>query len=133
LGDHFVISTSFHPGIRQFATALSKRIGRATRSAVSAVLYLKSGRHFRERLLALSDREYLFTYAILDSPLPMIEYVSTVRLRPVTDIDQTYAQWTCEFNCAPDVESELIKTALSVYQSGFDSLARNLLVVSPSG
>jgi hypothetical protein len=96
-------------------------------------LYLKSGRHFRERLLALSDREYLFTYAILESPLPMIEYVSTVRLRPVTDIDQTYAQWTCEFNCAPDVESELIKTVLSVYQSGFDSLARNLLVVSPSG
>ena len=52
----------------------------------------------------------------------MTDYVSTLQLRPVTDIDQTDAQWTCEFNCTPDVESELMKTVLSVYQGGFDSL-----------
>jgi Polyketide cyclase / dehydrase and lipid transport len=85
-------------------------------------LYLKSGGHFRERLLTLSDREYMFTYTILESPLPITDYVSTVQLRPVTDTDQTYAQWTSEFNCAPDVEPELMKTVLSVYQGGFDSL-----------
>ena len=27
--------------------------------------------YFRERLLTLSDREYIFTYTILESPLPM--------------------------------------------------------------
>jgi hypothetical protein len=94
-------------------------------------LYLKSGGHFRERLLTLSDREYTFTFTILESPLPMTDYVSTIQLRPVTDTDQTYAQWTCEFNCAPDVESELMKTVLSVYQSGFDSLAHNVGVALP--
>ncbi len=89
-------------------------------------LYLKRGGHFRERLLTLSDREYMFTYTILESPLPMTDYVSTVRLRPVTDTDQTYAQWTSEFNCAPDVERELTKIVLGVYQGGSDSLRGKL-------
>ena len=52
----------------------------------------------------------------------MTDYISTVQLRPVTETDQTYAQWTSEFNCAPNVEQELMKTVLSVYQGGFDSL-----------
>jgi hypothetical protein len=43
-------------------------------------------------------------------------------LRPVTDTDQTYAQWTSEFNCAPDVEREPTKIVLGVYQCGFDVL-----------
>jgi hypothetical protein len=88
-------------------------------------LYLKSGGHFREQLLSLSDREHTFTYTILESPLPMTNYVSTVRLRPVVDTDQTYAQWSSEFNCASDVEAELTKIVLDVYRGGFDSLKSN--------
>jgi hypothetical protein len=76
-GSHFrrlsVISTNSHPGIREFATALLKTVGRAMRSAVCAVCTLKSVGHFRERLLTLSDREYMFTYTILESPLPMTD------------------------------------------------------------
>jgi hypothetical protein len=53
----------------------------------------------------------------------MTDYVSTVQLRPVTGADQTYAQWTSEFNCASDVERELTKIVLGVYQRGFDSLS----------
>ncbi len=86
---------------------------------------MKSGGHFRERLMTLADREYMFTYAILESPLPMTDYVSTVRLRPVTDTE-TYAHWTSGFNCAPDVERELTKIVLGVYQGGFDSLRGKL-------
>jgi polyketide cyclase/dehydrase/lipid transport protein len=45
-------------------------------------LYLKRGGHFRERLLTLSDREYMFTYTILESPLPMTDYVSSSSCGP---------------------------------------------------
>jgi hypothetical protein len=68
------------------------------------------------------DREYTFTYTILESPLPMTDYVSTVRLQPVTDTNQTCALWTSESNCVPDVDGELRKIVLGVYQDGFDSL-----------
>ena len=54
------------------------------------------------------------------------DYVSTARLRPVTDTDQTYAQWTSEFNCAPDIERELTNIVPGVYQDGFDSLRGKL-------
>jgi NADPH2:quinone reductase len=92
-------------------------------------LYLKSGGRFRECLPTLSDREYIATYAI-ESPLPMTDYVSTVQLRPVTDTDRIYAKWTCEFNCAADVERELTKIVLGVYQGGFDSLRGKLFASS---
>jgi hypothetical protein len=49
-------------------------------------------------------------------------YVSTIQLRPVTDTDQTYTQWTSGLDCAPDAERELRKIVLGVYQGEFDSL-----------
>jgi hypothetical protein len=76
----------------------------------------------RERLLTLSDRDHICTYTILESPFPINDYVSTIQLLPVTDTNQTYAQWTGEFNCAPDLERELINTIRGVYQGGFDYL-----------
>jgi hypothetical protein len=50
------------------------------------------------------------------------DYVSTIQLLPVTDTGQTYAQWTGEFNCAPDVQPDLTNSVRGVYQGGFDSL-----------
>jgi hypothetical protein len=44
--------------------------------------HLKDGGHLREKLLALSDRNHTCTYAILESPLPLTDYVSTLRLLP---------------------------------------------------
>ena len=85
-------------------------------------LYLKGGGHFRERLLALSDGEHKFTYSILESPLPIRDYVSTVQLRAVTETGQTYAEWTSDFDCSPEVEAELTKIVLAVYRAGFECL-----------
>lgn len=45
-----------------------------------------------------------------------------LQLRPVTDTDQTYTQWTSGLDCAPDAERELRKIVLGVYQGEFDSL-----------
>jgi hypothetical protein len=44
-------------------------------------------------LLALSDVKHLCTYTILESPLPLENYVATLRLVPVTDGNRTYAVW----------------------------------------
>ena len=55
------------------------------------------------------------------SPLPITDYVSTIQLRAVTDTDRSG-----EFNCAPNIEPELMKTVLSVYQGGFDFSKRQI-------
>jgi hypothetical protein len=69
---------------------------------------LKDGGRIRERLLALSDFDFSMTYAILESPMGVEDYVSTLRLIPITDGDRTYAEWSAEFNCPPARETELV-------------------------
>jgi hypothetical protein len=68
---------------------------------------LKDGGRIRERLLALSDFDFSMTYAILESPMGVEDYVSTLRLFPVTDGDRAYAEWSAEFNCPPAREADL--------------------------
>jgi NADPH:quinone reductase-like Zn-dependent oxidoreductase len=58
---------------------------------------LSDGTELREQLLSHSDREYTFTYCILDSPLPLFDYMATVRLKPVTDGNQTFWDWRSQF------------------------------------
>jgi hypothetical protein len=82
---------------------------------------LGEGGIIRERLLALSDRDHQCTYAILDSPLPVQNYVATVKLVPITDGDRTYASWTAEF----DTDQERAMRELigqGVFMTGFNSL-----------
>src|SRR5450432_3383232 len=88
---------------------------------------LKDGAELREQLIALSDRDYVSTYCILDSPIPLLDYVATVRLRPVTDGDRTFWEWRSTFRTPPGREDELAgMVAHDIYDAGFAALARFL-------
>lgn len=88
---------------------------------------LRNGDRLREQLLGLSDFDMFCTYSILDSPMPLTNYVATVRLTPITDNDRTFIEWSAEFDCAPDKEQELVAGIGSgVFQGGFDTLKRAL-------
>ncbi|MGI9481046.1 MAG: SRPBCC family protein [Hyphomicrobiales bacterium] len=87
---------------------------------------LQNGDRIRERLLGLSDFDLFFTYSILESPMPLTEYVATLRLTPVTDGNRTFVEWSAEFECAPDEAEELVNgIGQNVFQAGFDSLKRH--------
>lgn len=84
---------------------------------------LQGGGNIREKLLALSDIEHVCTYSILVSPMPIENYVATLRLIKVTDGNQTYAEWTAEFNCLESDEEDVIETVGSgVFQGGLSAL-----------
>jgi hypothetical protein len=84
---------------------------------------LKDGGNIRERLLTLSDSEHLCTYTILESPLPVENYVATLRLLPITDGNQTYIEWTAEFNCSTEEEQNMINMiGDGVFLGGFNAL-----------
>ena len=42
-----------------------------------------------------------------ESPMGVENYVATLKLTPVTDGDRTFAEWSAEFDCAPEREGEL--------------------------
>ncbi|MFN3823308.1 MAG: SRPBCC family protein [Pseudorhodobacter sp.] len=89
--------------------------------------HLQNGDRIREKLLGLSDYDYFCTYSILESPMPLTDYIATLRLTPVTDGDKTFVEWTAEFDCAPEAEADLVSgIGGNVFQAGFDALKRQM-------
>ena len=89
--------------------------------------HLQNGDRIREKLLGLSDYDYFCTYSILESPMPLSDYIATLRLTPVTDGDHTFAEWTAEFDCAPEEEEGLVSgIGTNVFQAGFNALKRQM-------
>lgn len=89
--------------------------------------HLQNGDRIREKLLGLSDYDYFCTYSILESPMPLTGYIATLRLTPVTDGDRTFAEWTAEFDCAPEAEEGLVSNiGVNVFQAGFNALKRQM-------
>ncbi len=87
--------------------------------------HLQNGDQLREQLLGLSDYDMFCTYSILESPMPLSDYVATLRLTPVTDGDQCFIEWSAEFSSEPSQEKELIEgIGANVFQAGFDALKR---------
>ena len=87
---------------------------------------LQNGDNIREQLLGLSDYDMFCTYSILESPMPLEDYIATLRLTPVTEGDRTFAEWTAEFSCAPEAENDLVSgIGNDVFQAGFDALKRH--------
>lgn len=84
---------------------------------------LTDGANFREKLLTLSDVEHICTYSMLTSPLPLQNYIATLRLFPVTDGNQTFIEWVAEFDCSSEDEESLTSlVGEGVFQAGFNAL-----------
>ena len=114
----------WHPAV---ATSGIERAQASDRIGCIRRFKLKDGAELREQLLALSDLEQTFSYCLLDTPLPMFNYVAHVRLLPVTDGNRTFWHWESRFTARPADAAEL--TAMvgeQIYQAGFDAIRLHL-------
>jgi hypothetical protein len=86
---------------------------------------LQDGSELREQLLSLSDIEMTFTYCLLDTPIPLFNYVAHVRLLPVTDGNRSFWHWEGRFTTPPGREAELAaKVGDDVYAAGIEAVRR---------
>lgn len=84
---------------------------------------LRDGARIREQLLTLSDFDYQCTYSILESPMPLTNYIATLKLTPITDGNRSFAEWSAEFDCDEAQERELAENiGQGVFQGGFNAL-----------
>src|SRR5262249_54431973 len=84
---------------------------------------LRDGHRVREQLLALSDRDHVSTYCILDATVPLHRYVATLSLKRVTDGERTFWHWQSTFDAPSGRERELADlVGTRVYESGFEGL-----------
>ena len=88
---------------------------------------LEDGGELREQLLTLSDMETAFSYCLLDTPIPLFNYVAHVRLTPVTDDDSTFWEWESRFDTPKGREAELgALVGENIYMSGFAAIRAHL-------
>ena len=84
---------------------------------------LTDGSELREQLLALSDKEKTLSYCLLDTPIPLFNYVAHIRLLPVTENNGTFLEWEGRFDAPKGSVEEL--TALvseQIYHAGFQAI-----------
>lgn len=87
---------------------------------------LQNGDNIREQLVGLSDYDLFYSYTMLDGPMPLWDYMATIRFTPVTDGARCFAEWSAEFSCAPTDEADLVDgIGTNVFQGGFDALKRH--------
>ncbi len=115
---------SWHPAVIESA------IERGQSSAkVGCVRRFKlvDGSELREQLLSLSDLEQAYSYCLLDTPVPLFNYVSHVSLVPVTDGDRTFWQWESRFDARAGEEAEMATmVGENIYQAGFEAIRQHM-------
>ncbi|SSW62900.1 SRPBCC family protein [Achromobacter agilis] len=84
----------WHPGIAQSRLEEGGR-----HDAVGSVRYLtlKPSGFVRERLLMLDDPGTALRYSIIETDLPMRDYVAGVSLHPITESGHTLVEWWADF------------------------------------
>jgi uncharacterized protein YndB with AHSA1/START domain len=82
-----------------------------------------TGATIRERLLDFSDEQNLVSYSIIETPQPISNHMAILKLRRITDGDQTFAEWTATFDTPAD-QAEAVAKGMgeNVFQGGFNAL-----------
>jgi hypothetical protein len=114
----------WHPAV---ADSLVERSLTPDRVGCVRRFHLADGAELREQLLTLSDADMAFSYCLLDTPIPLFNYVAHVRLSPVTDGDHTFWHWESRFDTPAGREEELARTVgTGIYEGGFAAIRAHL-------
>jgi hypothetical protein len=86
--------------------------------------HLGDGSHVRERLLALDDSRYTFSYNFETPAFPVENYLAGMELIPVTKTDQTFVEWWATFDERPEDAGQFIDiVSRDVFAAGLKALA----------
>ncbi len=115
---------SWHPAI---ASSSIERGYPADKVGCVRRFHLADGSELREQLLTLSDLETCFSYCLLETPVPLFNYVAHVRLIPVTDGDRTFWQWESRFDARAGEDGAMRKlVGEQIYEAGFNAIKQHM-------
>ncbi|HJU18097.1 MAG TPA: SRPBCC family protein [Stellaceae bacterium] len=118
IGDFGAIA-KWHPAIAD-SRAEGSRPGALRR------LTLKNGDRLVERLEEFNDGERYYSYSLVEGPLPVAEYYSTLHVRAAYDAPSATVEWTGAFTAKDAPESDVEHLIQSIYQAGIDALRQQL-------
>ncbi|MGD9509105.1 MAG: SRPBCC family protein [Geminicoccaceae bacterium] len=106
--------SAWHPAVEK--CELSETDGKTIRT-----LSLKGGGTIVEEEVSRDDAAHSYTYAILESPLPVESYQSTIH---VVEDGGTVIAWEGTFDAKGAPDAEAVAVIEGIYQGGLDSLAK---------
>jgi hypothetical protein len=107
----------WHPAV---ARSEESKSGNAT----VRTLHLHGGGSLVERLEAIDQKARSYSYTILEGPLPVARYRSTLHVSEKADGRGCTVEWSSDFEPAGAPESDAVKAIRGVYQAGFDNLRK---------
>jgi mxaD protein len=107
----------WHPAVA--STEILK--GKGNDKGTVRVLTTKDGARITEELVSYSARSMSYKYRIIDSPLPVTNYVSTLKVNK-TKTGSTVV-WTSSFKAKSGTSDDDAKKAIAgIYRAGLDNL-----------
>ena len=85
-------------------------------------LSLVGGGTIIERLENVDEDSRTYSYTIADSPLPLTNYKSTIKV--TGEGENCTVEWSSDFAVAGTSEGEGMKAVRGIYQAGFDNLQK---------
>ena len=112
IGDFCGIGT-WHPAVEKCELSQGGKV---------RTLSLKGGGTIVEKLVSRDDKAHNYTYQIVSGPLPVSDYVSTIKVLP--DGSGSSIVWTGNYKAKGASDADAKKTIDGVYKAGVDVLAK---------
>lgn len=115
----------WHPAV---AASRVEEGGRADALGSVRRLELRPDGFVRERLLMLDDPGHALRYSIIETSLPMRDYVAGIHLAPVTLTGGTLVTWWADFGVVDGADLTAVAQAVgeNVFGAGIRALAQRL-------
>ncbi len=106
---------NWHPAIENSELEEDGKVRRLT---------LVGGGSIVERLERVDDNEHLYRYSILESPLPVADYVAEIRVHQNEEGTGSTIEWSSEFKPKDVSVQKATEVIQGIYQTGFDNLKK---------
>jgi len=110
---------TWHPGVVKEVMT-----GSGTRPGDTRVLTLQNGGTVTEVLVDHDDHNRKYSYTIKQSPLPVSQYLSTLKVLPMGK-DLARVVWSATFNARGVPDKQAMDAVRGIYASGFKGLAEH--------
>jgi len=104
---------AWHPAVEKCSLSADGKV---------RTLALKGGGVINEKLEKRDDASRSYTYSIIDSPLPVANYMSTIAV--AADGAGSTITWTGKYDAKGASDADAKKVIDGVYQSGIDALVK---------